>query len=172
MPDFTRDNLRRLMSQQGLSIEQVAACSGLDHRTIHGILEGTKRPHSRTLHRLAQGLKVAADEFFLDPSQLLYRRFDRDTNPIVAEVVESRPEVFQGWTEADFDELHSRFGAGGCLTAEGALAAAEQMNGNRATHEKLAVLLETSQADVIRGIVELMYEKTVAKEEERGNDEC
>ncbi len=163
MANFTPDNLRRLMSRMGLTIDEVVCRSGLDLRTVKGILDGTKRPHSRTLHRLARGLGVSADELFLDPARLAYRCFDRTTNPVVDEVLDGRPELFDGWTQADFDELHSRFGMGGPLTAEGTLAAVEEMNRNRALHEKLAVLLESDQAAVIRGIVELMYQQAVTK---------
>jgi transcriptional regulator with XRE-family HTH domain len=155
----TGDNLRRLMAKFGLTIDQVAAKSGLDKRTVKGILDGTNRPQLRTIGRLAEGLNVSSDEFFLDPAQLLYRRFDRQTNPVVEDVVEAHPHVFTGWTTADFDELHSRVGTGGALTAEGALAAAHQMNAKRQLLEKLGVLLESSQADVIAGIVELLYRK-------------
>jgi len=114
------------------------------------------------LHRLAGGLGVSPDEFFVNPSQLVYRCFDRATNPVVADVVENHPELFSGWTEADFEELHSRFGAGGALTTEGALNAVTAMNRNRSVHEKLAVLLESGQAELIRGIVEVMYNTVVA----------
>lgn len=161
MADFAGENLRRLMSQMGLTMDHVVARSGLDHRTVLGILDGSKRPQSQTLHRLAEGLEVSADEFFVDPARLVYRRFDRETNPIVSEVVESRPELFEGWTEAEFEELHSRFGAGGALTAEGTIAVVEQMNRNRATHDKLALLLESNQADVIRGIIDLMHDRVI-----------
>ena len=161
MPNYCGDNLRRLMARLGLTIRQVAARSGLDHRTIKGILDGTHRPHAKTLHRLAAGLGVSPDELFVEPAQLLYRCFDRATNPLVAEAVANHPELFSGWTEADFEELHSRFGTGGPLTAEGTLAAVHAMNANRRTHEQLAVLLESSQAEVIRGIVEVMYENVV-----------
>ena len=64
-------------------------------------------------------------------------------------------------TEADFDELHSRVGAGGALTAEGAVAAVQQMNRKRELHEKLALLLESSQAEVAAGILNVLYEKVV-----------
>ena len=157
----TGDNLRRLMADQGLTIDQLSRKSAVDRRTIKGILDATKRPHLRTIGRLARGLRVATDEFFVDPAQLLYRRFDRDTNPIVLEVIEAHPKVFAGWTALDFDELHSRMGTGGPLTAEGTLTAAWEMNAKRELHEKLTVLLESSQAEVIAGIVELMYEKVV-----------
>jgi transcriptional regulator with XRE-family HTH domain len=161
MPDHSGDNLRRLMTRLDVTIEQVAARSALNPRTVKGILDGTNRPHARTLHRLAAGLGVSPDEFFVDPAQLVYRCFDQATNPVVADVVESHPELFGGWTEADFEELHSRFGTGGPLTTEGALGAVTAMNRNRAAHEKLALLLESSQADLIRGIVEVMYNNLV-----------
>jgi len=145
-----------------MTIEQVAAKSRVDQRTIQGILDGSKRPHARTLHRLAAALAVSPDEFFLDPARLVYRCFDQATNPLVAEVMENHPESFSGWTEADYEELNSRFGTGGPLTAEGALAAVEAMNRNRKTLEQLAVLLESSQAELIRGIVAVMYDSSPA----------
>ena len=155
-------NLRRIMTNQGLTIGELVRRSGLDRRTLRGILDGRKRPQPRTLHRLAVGLGVSSDELFLDPAQLLYRRFDRFTNPVVQEVVGQSPELFAGWTEADFDELYSRFGEGGCLTAEGVAGAAREMNANRAMHDKLSVLLESSHADLVRGILELLYQQVVA----------
>lgn len=172
MVNLAQENLRRLMSQAGLSIDALAERAGLDPRTIRGILDGSKRPHFRTLHQLAAGLSVSADELFLDPSQLLYRHLDRQTNPAVAELVDAEPELFADWTEADFDELHSRFAVGGALSREGALAAVAEMNRNRAAHDQLALLLETSQAELIRGILAVMYDQAVGavgrEEWERG----
>ena len=79
------ENLRRLMARQGISVDALAAASGVDRRTIAGVLHGKKRPHSRTLHRLAEALSVPADEFFQDPSLLAHRAFNRQTNPLVVE---------------------------------------------------------------------------------------
>ena len=159
-------NLQRLMADQGLTVEQVAEGSGLDKRTVMGILHGRKKAQPRTIGRLARGLGVATSELLRQPAQLEYRsRFDRDTNPLVDQAMEAHPTVFAGWTDSDYDELHSRMGTGGPLTAEGALEAARQMNVKRGLHEKLTVLLESSQADVIAGIVELMYGKAVEEEE-------
>ena len=157
MSEHTGENLRRIMVEQGLSLAAVVDRTGLDRRTVAAILDGSNRPHSRTIHRLAVGLDVPPNEFFVNPGQLVYRRFDAQTNPVVREVVAQHPELFDGWSEADFDELHSRFGHGGALTAEGTLAVARQMDHNRTIHQKLALLLETSQAEVISGIVEVMY---------------
>ncbi len=158
MPTYARENLLRLMAAGGLSLRRVARQTGLDERTIRGITTGSHKPHADTLHRLADGLGVKVDEFFLDPARLLYRRFDRRTNPLVAEVLEAEPALFDGWTEADFDELHSRVGAGGALTAEGTRAAVCQMNLSRTLHDRLDLLLESSHAELAAGILDVLYE--------------
>jgi transcriptional regulator with XRE-family HTH domain len=163
MSDHAGQNLLRVMAQEGLSIRRVAESTGLDERTVRGILSGLNKPHARTLHRLAEGLGVSVEEFFVDPAHLLYRRFDRQTNPVVEEVMDAYPNLFYGWTEADFDELHSRVGTGGALTFEGALEAVRGMNDKRQLHEKLDLLLESSHADVIRGIMEVLYERVVVR---------
>ena len=153
------DNLRRLMTRRGISLDALAQTSGVDRRTIAAVLRGNKRPHSHTVYRLAQGLAVPADEFFQDPSLLVHRAFDRQTNPLVDEVVAERPDVFASWSEADFDDLYSRFGTGGALTREGALAAAERINRVRALQEKVALVLETHEAELLEQFVELLYHR-------------
>jgi len=152
-------NLRRLLAKSGLTIEELAEQTGLDRRTIMGVADGASSPHSRTISRLAKGLGVSADEFFLDPNQLAYRQFDYHTNPIVEEAIQSHAELFASWTEAEFDELHSRFGAGGALTLDGTLAVVREMNEARRVHEKLATLLDSGQAKLIRVIVDLLYDQ-------------
>ncbi len=161
MTNLPQQNLRRLMARRGLTIEQLADRTGVDCRSIRGILDGRKRPQARTLHRLAHGLGVDADEFFLEPARLLYRRFDHHTNPEVAQAVAHHPELFRDWTEADFEELHSRFGMGGALTAEGVLEAARRMNRNRVLHRKLAVLLETGHAELVGRLIDAIYHTVV-----------
>jgi transcriptional regulator with XRE-family HTH domain len=157
------DNLRRLMARRGVSLDALVSASGVDRRTIAGLLRGKKRPHSRTLHRLAEALAVSADEFFQDPSLLAHRTFDRQTNPLVDEVVAERPELFATWTEGDSDELYSRFGTGGALTRAGAIAAAERINRVRAVQEKVALVLETHEAELLEEFVDLLYRRlTVA----------
>ncbi len=171
MPEHAGSNLLRLMAYAKLSLHEVAQQTGVDERTIRGITAGGHKPHPRTLHRLADGLGVSVDEFFVDPAQLLYRRFDRQTNPLVEEVLQSQGDLFEGWREADFDELHSRVAAGGALTREGALAAVQQMNRNRELHDKLDVLLESNHAQTIGGIVDLMYGQVVEKDKIRMKEE-
>lgn len=162
MSNHARENLWRLMAIEGLSIGQVAEKTGLDERTIRGILNGGNKPHAQTLHRLAAGLGVQVDEFFIGPAQLLYRRFDQETNPLVAEMIENRRELFDNWREADFDELHSRVGTGGALTSEGVLESVRHMNHKHELHELLDIILESGQITFVDRMLKLIYEEHVA----------
>ena len=153
-------NLRRLMAQHGLTLHDVVDRCGVDERTVKGILAGAK-PHARTLHRVAAGLGVPVDELFQDAARLAHRAFDRQTNPLVDEVLARRPELFAGWTQADFDELYSRFGDGGALTAQGTLDAVIAMNHKRDIHQKVALLMESSEGELLSGLVELLYSRIV-----------
>jgi len=152
-------NLRRLMAKQGLTFEQVVERTRLSERTVKTLLAGTSKPHARTLHRVAEGLGVPTDELFQDPSLLAHRLFDRATNPLVEELVAESPGLFAGWSEPDFDELYSRFGHGGALTTDGVLAAVQALNRKREIQYKVDVLLESSHAELISGIIDLLYQK-------------
>jgi transcriptional regulator with XRE-family HTH domain len=152
-------NLRRLMARDGLTVEQVVRLTALDERTVKGILAGRHRPHARTIYRLAAGLGVPADEFFQDPSLLVHKWFDRQTNPIVDQVVDEHSELFHGWTESDFAELYSRFGTGGALTVDGVVEAARRMAHHRQVQRKVALILETSEATLLASLVDLVYER-------------
>jgi transcriptional regulator with XRE-family HTH domain len=150
------------MARNGLTTQQVAEASGLNLRTVLAILNGeSPRPQAKTLHRLAQGLGVDVDELFQNAATLAFRSFDRATNPVVAETIASHPDLYAGWTSADFDELYSRFGTGGSLTIEGTLAATRAMNTKRAVLDKVALLLESNEAALLQGIVDLLYDKIV-----------
>jgi len=162
MDNLLGENLRRIMAQIGLTINQVAERTKLDKRTIRGILEGSKRPHPRTVGQLAEGLGVSVDDLYVDPTRLLYRRFDRQTNPVVEKVIQDHPDLFSDWTTVEFEELYSRFGMGGALTEEGVVEAARRTNRHRELERKLAVLLETSHAELVENIINLFYEKVRA----------
>jgi transcriptional regulator with XRE-family HTH domain len=158
MRDFA-SNVRRLMARCGMTLQQVVEATGLNERTVKAILSGRGKPHARTLHRLAEGLGVSADELFQNPSLLAHRLFDERTNPVVQEVVHSSPQLFEGWTQADFEELYSRFGTGGALTAAGTTQVVLAMNRKREVHLRVALLLESGEAEFLIGLVELLYQK-------------
>ena len=154
-------NLQRLIARLGVTITDVVQRTGVDERTIRSILLGRHKSQARTLHKLAAGLGVQSDEFFQDPSLLAYRSFDRATNPVVDEVVAAKPQLFNGWSQADFDELYSRVGTGGALTFEGAISAAQQMNQKHEVIRKVAIILETDQADLLADMIDLLYNRVI-----------
>ncbi|MBX7164803.1 MAG: helix-turn-helix domain-containing protein [Pirellulales bacterium] len=154
-------NLRRLMARLNLTNLDVAQRCGLDLRTVKSILAGRRQPHPRTLHRLATGLEVDADELFQTPALLARRYFDRWTNQAVDDVIAAEPQLVVGWTPADFEELYSRFGTGGPLTRDGARQAIQLANQKRKLREKIDLVLETDQADVLCALVETLYNKVL-----------
>ena len=152
-------NLRRLMARLDMTLQEVVDATGLDERTVRSMLHGDTRPHARTLHKLADGLGIDTDELFVDPYRSSQWAFDKATNPQVAIVIESQPELFADWTDADFAELYSRMAVGGELTEEGAVAAATALNARRDLLYQVSVVLETDQADVMREFIGILFRK-------------
>lgn len=151
-------NLERIMARQNLSIGDVVRRTGLDDRTIRAMLRtDSSRPRPRTVYQLADGLGVDVDELFQSPAVLARRTFDRRTNPIIDDVTRDYPHLFDGWTLDDFDDLYSRFGTGGEMTAHGALTAVERINLRRGTLAKVAVLFETGHADLLVKLIDALY---------------
>lgn len=156
-------NLRRLMARLDLTVDQVVERSGVDERTVKGILTGAAKPHARTLHRLAAGLGVPADEFFQSPSLLAHRAFDRQTNPVVDDVVQQNRELFRDWTQRDFDELYTRIGTGGAVTYERAVKAAEWMNLKRQTLHRAEMVLKAGESEILAAVVDLLFARIAAQ---------
>jgi cyanate lyase len=151
-------NVRRLMARQGLTFQDIVDATGLDERTLRGLVRGTNNPHARTLYRLAHGLGVEVDELF-EPSGSPRQVFDQATNPIVESVVSEHAEVFQGWSQAELEELVSQFGTGGPLSEAGVLAAAEAINAKRALLQQVCVILESSESELLSDFVQLLYQR-------------
>lgn len=161
MSDYA-SNLRRLMARLNLTMRDVAEQTGLDQRTIKGILRGSdSKPHARTLHQLAAGLGVDVNELFQTPSQLAHRSFDRATNPIVEDYLARHPDAIEGWSEDEFDELYSHVGTGGGLTLEGASRMIAAINRKRETWRKMAVVFESGEAELLSSIVDLLYNRVI-----------
>jgi transcriptional regulator with XRE-family HTH domain len=152
-------NLRRIMVREGLTYDEVVAATELDERTVRALVYGTTNPHSRTLHKLARGLGVEIDELFRPPGRTGPRRFDRATNTLVEGVVPRHQGTFANWSDADFDELYSRFGTGGQLTEQGVLAAAEAMNAKRDVWRQVSVILESSESELLTNFVQMLYDR-------------
>jgi transcriptional regulator with XRE-family HTH domain len=152
-------NLRRLMAKGALTFDEVVAASGLDERTLRAIVRAKSNPHARTLHKLAAGFGVSVDELFRPPGRSASRQFDRASNSLVQSVVAAHAEVFANWSDAELDELCSRFGTGGQLTETGVLAAAEDMNAKRDVWRQVNVVLESSEAELLAEFVNMLYRR-------------
>ena len=147
-------NLRRLMARSGVSLAELARRSGLDLRTVRGVLDGTKQPHPSTLNKLANGLRVPADELFLEPALLVQRWLGRG-NPIVHKVVQDHPGLVESWSERDFQQLYDRLDES--MKSTDVLALAEAINKRRTVHKKVSVLLESDYADILEVILDVLY---------------
>ncbi len=152
-------NIRRLMARHGMTLRALVGASGLHERTVKAALNGAGKPHARTLHRLAVGLGVSADELFQFPAAARVSSFNRQTNGVVDAIVARNPKRFVDWTESDFEELYSHFGTGGALTTDGAERVIAAIDEKRAVHRKVALLLESSQSELLTGFVDLLYQK-------------
>ena len=150
-------NMRRHMARAGLTFEDVVTATELDERTVRGIVRGTKHPHARTLHKLAEGLGVTIDQLFQRGGQSPAQRFDRVTNSLVSSFVDAHPEMFRNWSDSEFDELYSRFGTGGQLTEAGIAAAAQATNTKRDVWRQVSIILESGEAKLLTEFVELLY---------------
>jgi transcriptional regulator with XRE-family HTH domain len=157
-------NVRRLMARHGLTYRDVVVATELDERTVRGVVRGTSTPHARTLHKLAQGLDVSIDELFQPSATTAQRSFDQATNPVVDEIVQTCPELFDRWSEAEFGELYSRFGMGGSLSESGVVAAAEFINTKRSLLRQVGVILESSESELLAEFVNLLYRRVALAE--------
>jgi transcriptional regulator with XRE-family HTH domain len=157
-------NVRRLMARLGLRYGDVVDATGLDERTIRGLVRGASKPHSRTLYKFAQGLDVSIDELF-QASPAPQVAFDRATNPLVECVVRQSPHTFADWSDADFDELYSQFGVGGAMNESGVLAAAEAINAKRAVLQQASVVLESGESELLADFVRLLYRRVTLTDE-------
>jgi transcriptional regulator with XRE-family HTH domain len=147
------------MARDGLTFDDVVAATGLDDRTLRALVRARSRPQARTLHKLATGLGVSVDELFRPPGRWSSRQFDRAANSLVDGVVARHAELFAHWSEADFDELYSRFGTGGQLTEAGILAAAQATNARRDLWRQVSVILESSEAELLAEFVDVLYRR-------------
>jgi transcriptional regulator with XRE-family HTH domain len=147
------------MARDGLTFGDVVSATGLDERTVRGLVRGKNNPHARTLHKFASGLGLSIDELFQPVARSDRQAFDRATNPLVEAIIRTRGELFSDWADADFDELFSQFGAGGALNEEGVVAAADAINHKRALLRKVAVILESSESELLSDFVKLLYRR-------------
>ena len=150
--------------RKGWNQIELAERAAVSRTTLYQLERGEiASPRAGTLHRIAQALGLpvsllqAAElpQSFAPPVD--ERDVDRQTNPFVDVVREEYPQIFAGFTPADWDELYSSFGTGGALTEEGVLAAAQVIAGKREILRRVSVLLETHLAEPTRAMVDSLF---------------
>ncbi|MEX0703773.1 MAG: helix-turn-helix transcriptional regulator [Planctomycetales bacterium] len=167
--------------RKGWSPGELARRAGVSRTTLHHLERAeTSRPQAAILRRIAEALELPADWLedragasrkragasprealsapdLPSPAPAPREAFDRATNPLIEEVAEDRPELFRGWSDAEWRELYSSFGAGGALTREGVIESARRIDRRRATLRKLEVVLDTHLEEVAEGLVDALY---------------
>ena len=162
-------HIRSLCAQQGWDIGELARRAQVSRTTLYQLDRGRiRRPHAATLGRIAAALDLSPDDLFRangnEPAdgrerdgRAAERAFDRLTNPVVADVLDQRPELFENWSADEWDELYSTFGTGGQLSPDGVVQAAEAIARKRETVQQLHVLLETHLGDVAANMIATLY---------------
>jgi len=162
-----RRNLLELMRLRKISQKQLIQRTGISRPVVNRWIRlGSERPKWDHLAKLAEVLSLHDPRDLLDADLLQktdktspasHHDVDRQTNPLVEEVSQSRPELFRCFTKDDWDEIYSLHGTGGPLTESGAIRAAEHINAKRALRQKFEALLETEHFAPLAAIIEVMY---------------
>lgn len=162
--------IRSLCAQQGWDIGELARRAQVSRTTLYQLdRRRIRRPHAATLGRIAAALGLSLADLLRpagpEPAngreldrRAAERAFDRLTNPVVADVLDQRPELFENWSADEWDELYSTFGTGGQLTPDGVVQAAEAIARKRETVQQLHVLLETHLGDVAANMIATLYQ--------------
>lgn len=175
---FEGQRLRR-----GWTREELARKAGLSRTTLFYFFErsGTQQPRLTTIKRLAETFELDFQQIidqsfapsnstsessnrlgFQVPSSFPLSTpfspgFDRQTNPVVQEVLDESPVLFQEFTSTDWDELYSCMGMGGALTHEGVRDQASRISRKKQLVRKLEVLLETHFSEVTAALLETLF---------------
>lgn len=171
---FEGQRLRR-----GWSRKELASKARVSRTTLFNLERGsTHQPRVSTLKRLAETLDLdfhrlidetlsSSPAVHTDHGDSMDRgdfrspddssRFDRETNPCVAQVFAEAPGLFQGFTAADWDELYSCMGMGGALTTNGVRDQVARIGRKKQLIRKLDILLETHYSEVAAALLETLF---------------
>ena len=76
---------------------------------------------------------------------------------MVEQAILEHPDWFDTWTEIEFDELYSRFGTGGPIANDAVEEVVNSMNRNREVHRKVALVMESEEAELLATFVQMLY---------------
>lgn len=166
-----RRNFLRLLERKSVSIKQLSERTGVSLQTLRYWKRfGIAYSRDERLEIVARFLGVSDPQSLFEvdletrssPPPVLdlretTKRIDRETNPMIAEVLSDHPELFRGFDENDWDELYSLHGTGGALTYEGVQKSAELINRKRELRRKFDALLETDHFETLAHLIDVLY---------------
>lgn len=155
-------HIRQARRQRGWNLGELAERSAVCRTTLYQLERGVvAQPRASTLKRIADAFGMPVEGLLAgeQPACEPAARFDRATNPCVAEVSEDCPSLFAGWSAAQWDELYSSFGVGGQLTPEGVVQAAVDINRKAEVMQRLNVVLETHLRDVAVSLIDTLFDQ-------------
>jgi transcriptional regulator with XRE-family HTH domain len=165
-PVFRR-HLAALLDRHELTIAELCASTGIDRKVAQRwVKRGAERVSTENLARLARAFGIDPPTLLFHPNLLdgalqnSVNPVDRETNPAIAEVVSSKPALFERFTAAEWKELYSLRGTGGSLTPEGVEKAAAKIVLKRKIRRQFEALLETHHFQTLQNLIEVMYRDT------------
>ena len=129
-----------------------------------------RRPHARTRHRLAAGLGVPADELFQNPSVLAHRLFDRQTNPRGGRGHGQPSGAFRGLARRRLRRAVQPLRGRRRADRRRRLRTVEGMNRRRDLHRKVAIVLESHEAELLEQMIDTLYRRVVIVSPEEPGD--
>jgi len=177
------NRIEELCLERGWTISQLAQESGVARGTLQQWRQKQVcQPRNDTLFKLAEAFGLPATSLrgespgtqaeanahptSLSPPRAPARQslhahrsaFNRQSNWVIQEVCQISPELFEHWSEEQWEELFSTFGVGGELNEQGVREQAAAINQKQETIYQLHVLLDTHLADATRHVIESLYQ--------------
>jgi transcriptional regulator with XRE-family HTH domain len=164
--------IRACCMERGWDEVELARRADVSRTTLYNLRHAnSRRPRITTLTSLADAFEMPLERFLWGEPSSVYigsrefsegsNRFNRRTNQEVQAVHDEHPDLFQQWTDREWEELYSTFGVGGALSPEGVLESAGEINQARETRRQLNIVLETHLKEVATQMVESLYRMVV-----------
>lgn len=151
-----------------VSVKEATAFLGISDTTLkrdanRGIIPSRKRGYGeKKRYKFRwEDLKAYKENMDEDPTGEPVPDIDRQTNPIVAEAIEQRPDVFKGWSKQKKDILFGQFAKGGALTVDGAIELAIEENATDEIRRKFEIVIRNKNHRAsLESIINTMYQST------------
>lgn len=154
-----------------VSVKEATAFLGISDTTLkrdanRGVIPSRKRGYGeKKRYKFRwEDLKEHKANMDEDPTGEPVPDIDRQTNPMVAEAIEQRPDVFKGWSKQKKDILFGQFAKGGALTVEGVIELAIEENETDEIRRQFEIVIRNrNHRASLASIIGTMYKSTAIK---------